>query len=103
MPALKNQPEPLTRKATKRDGAELDGKIIVAEGTPLARLQSIHDDSDTGVLVGDVNDAVASLDEKLAAVANLKALTAGKRKGERIVVDPKDIKAITAKHIANAN
>src|SRR5690349_4319897 len=102
MPVAKPQPDRLTRVTTKRDGEA--GKVVVAEGTPLARLQSIHEDPDTGVLAGDLNDVLAQCDQKDEIVAKLaKAAKLGEKlkKGDRIVVDAQEVEYVTALLVGN--
>jgi hypothetical protein len=102
MPVVKPQPDRLTRVTTKRDGQE--GRVVVAEGTPLARLQSVKDDPDTGVLAGDLNDVLAQCDPKdevIAKLAKVAKLGDKLKKGDRIVVATDEVEYVTALLVGN--
>ena len=102
MPVVKVQPSPLVRTKTKRDGLKDGDKpaIIVAEGSPLSRLQAVHDDEEAGVLVGDLTDTLAQCDPKDEVVAKLAKVAGNKKKGERVTVAPKEVEHVTALLIA---
>ncbi len=93
MAVAKNPPDKLTRVTTKRDGEP--GVVIVAEGTPLARLQAIHEDPDTGVLAGDLNDVLAHCNQKDKVVAELSELAGKQKKGERVAVLTTQVQHLT--------
>jgi hypothetical protein len=69
---------------------------VVAEGTPLARLQSVHEDPDSGVLAGDINDVLAQCDQKDEVVAKLTRTVGKQKKWERVPLDSNDVKHLTA-------
>jgi hypothetical protein len=75
---------------------------IVAHGTPLHRLQAVHESPDEPVLVGDLLDSLAAICADDGVVARLKTSVTGKGKNERILVAPEDVAHITDLHLSAA-
>lgn len=70
---------------------------VVAPGTPLARLQDVHE-GEQMVLVGDVTDTCNCADKKAKddkVVAKLRQATTGKLNGERVIVTAEDVAHVT--------
>lgn len=89
--AAKNTPDPLVR--FQRDGEQV--KRVIAEGTPLARLQSVFDDPESGVLAGDIKDVCNACDQKDSVVARLVKVIEKKPKGEKVQIEDKDVEYVT--------
>lgn len=97
MAAPVRQPDPLVI-ASK-------GGMIIAPGSPLARLQSVAEDPEANLLVGDLKDTLAyaqtlgvSRPPKAVGEAGqrLTNLIKDKLKGETVVADPADVATLTA-------
>lgn len=98
MSAAKKQPDKLVRQTTKRDGLgdNEKPKIIVAEGTPLARLQAVHEDPESGVLVGDLNDVLSQCDQKDEVVVRLAKIASKQKKADTVPVAADEVEYLTA-------
>lgn len=101
MPVVKSQPDVLARRTTKRDGEA--GKVIVAEGSPLARLQRVHEDPDSGAFAGDVLDVCNQLEAKDEVVARLLKATTGKRKSDNVQIKSQDVEYVTTMLLESFN
>lgn len=100
MAADKRQPDPLVIVA--------NGGTIIAPGSALARLQTVAEDPEAELLVGDLKDTLAytksvieSLRLKIPRAvgdvgSRLEAKIKDKLKGETVVADPADVATLTA-------
>lgn len=68
----------------------------VAHGSPLHRLQSIHDDPAGGAYAGDVRDVVLqSGNPSEPTIVKWANLVYGKQNGERVIIEPADVEHVT--------
>lgn len=97
MAADKRQPDPLVLTAS--------GGTTIAPGSALARLQTVAEDPEAELLVGDLKDTLAYAQTLGIAKPPRAVGEAGQRltniikdklKGEKVIVNPADITTLTA-------